>query len=244
MKNLFFKKEIVEQDEQLKANPIHYERINFFKDFKNNGYVKKVLCLYEDNSDVIYFNDRDRTEIPCIDKEIFIISNYDHEKMIDTYTLIQTDFSIPINYKILMVENSEDCHTNFTNPKYEIYKYIRENKLVEIKDKPIMKKPQIDFGYGSIIVEILGSLKTATKENKEYAKNEFYDLILKNVNLSEEYKKGVDRIKNERTIFIRVKNRAMMYLDIIFNGYDKDTITINEAFSIGKKYQDNYYYNI
>lgn len=33
-------------DKQIKINNIHYERINFFKDFKNNGYVKKnTLCL-------------------------------------------------------------------------------------------------------------------------------------------------------------------------------------------------------
>lgn len=41
------------------SNFIKYERVNFFKDFKINGYVKKVLYLYKDpniNPDVVYFN--------------------------------------------------------------------------------------------------------------------------------------------------------------------------------------------
>lgn len=189
----------------------------------------------------MYFNDRSRTEVPCIDNEIFIISNYDHENKINTYTLVQIDFSIPIKFKILMSQNSEDCHTN---PKYEIYKYIRENKLVKIKDKPEMKRPQIDFGYGSIILEVLEILKISNEENKNYTKKEFYDLILENVKFSESYKESADSIQDEKTMYLRVKNRAMDYLDIIFDGYHKGSITIYQAFAIGKRYQENYYYNI
>lgn len=244
MENLLFKKKNVEQAEILKLNPIHYERINFFKDFKNNGYVKKVLCLYEDcryNADVTYFNDRDKTDIPCIDKEIFIISNYDHENKINTYTLVQMDFSIPIKYKILMSESLED---NSTNSKHEIYKYIRENKLVEIKDKPVMKNPQIDFGYGSIIIEILENLNKSSKENIKYKKDELFELILKNVRLSKSFIKSTDSMKHENTMNVRVKNRAMYYLDIIFDNCNEEVLTIYEVFKSGRKYQENYYYNI
>lgn len=247
MKNLIFKKKDLKQEEISQINSNHYERMNFFHYFKNNGYVKKVLCLYKDtqiNADVVYYNDRDMTEISCTDKEVFIISNYDHEKSINTYTLVQTDFTVPINFRVIMIENSEDCRINFTDPKYEIYKYIREHNLVEIKNKPIMKKPQIDFGYGSILVEILENLKTVIKENRTYNKNELYNLILENVNLSELYKEDINSVKDERTMLIRVKYRVMIYLDIIFNGYDKDVITIHEALAIGKKYQENYYYNV
>lgn len=60
-----------------KINNIKYERVNFFNYFKNNGYVKKILTMYEDESpaDAVFYNDRRaKTEIPCIDKEIFMNS--------------------------------------------------------------------------------------------------------------------------------------------------------------------------
>lgn len=236
----------VVKGELSKINSINYERINFFYYFKNNGCVMKVLCLYEDveiKSDVVYFKNIDKTEIPCINKEIFIILNH-KKNNIDTYTLIQTDFTIPIKFRVLMVKNSEEQYLNgFNNPK-DIYEYIRKNKLVEIKDKPAMKSPQIDFGYGSVIIEILESLKTDIKGNKEYNKDQFYDLILENVNLSEKYKKCIVNIEDEETMFGRIKFRAIKYINIIFNGYEKDIITIYEAFNIAQKYQENYYYNV
>ncbi|BAO05101.1 hypothetical protein CF067_17025 [Clostridium sporogenes] len=250
MLDSFFKKKNVEQGEPLKINPIHYERINFFKDFKNNGYVKKVICIYEDVRclpDVTYFNysnDRATTDISCIDKQIFIISDYDNENNTRTYTLVQTDFSIPIKYKVLMIKNSKDCDVNRTNPKYEIYKYIRNNNLVEIKDKPKIKQPQIDFGYGKIIIEVLEHLGTSNRESKIYNKNELFDLVLKNIGSSQYFMKCVDSIKDEETMNLRVKNRAMYYLNIIFDNCNKNTITIYEALSNGIKCQENYYYNI
>ena len=63
-----FKKKNIEQEEPLR-NIIHFERINFLNKFKNNGYVKKIICLYEDNTlneDGVYFNDRDMTEVACM----------------------------------------------------------------------------------------------------------------------------------------------------------------------------------
>lgn len=61
---------------------------------------------------------------------------------------------------------------------------------------------------------------------------------MENIYLSETYN------KSDKAMYLRVKNRANGYLDIIFNGYNKDMITIDEACIIGKKYQENYYYNI
>ncbi|ACA57411.1 hypothetical protein HYH96_17835 [Clostridium botulinum] len=46
MLNLFFQNKTIKKEEPLKIKPIHYQRINFFKYFKNNGYVKKIFCLY------------------------------------------------------------------------------------------------------------------------------------------------------------------------------------------------------
>nr|WP_032072503.1 hypothetical protein [Clostridium botulinum]BAP25763.1 hypothetical protein [Clostridium botulinum] len=249
MLNLFFQNKTIKKEEPLKIKPIHYQRINFFKYFKNNGYVKKILCLYEDVRcipDVAYFNysnDRATTDIPCIDKEIFIISNYDNENGIRTYTLVQTDFSIPIKYKVLMIKNSKDCDVNLTNPKYEIYEYIRNNNLVEIKDKPEIKQPQIDFGYGKIIIEVLDSLNKANKENKIYNKDELFHLILENIKLSKSFIKSFDSTEEERIMNIRVKHRVMYYLDIIF-GNCNNYLTICKALGKGKEYQENYYYNI
>lgn len=244
IKKLFSKRINLEQIKSLEFKPNHYERINFFKDFKNNGYTKRVLCLYEDlmlNSDVVYFNDRDMTEIPCIDKDVFIISNYNHKINVNTYTLVQVDFSIPIKYKILMSENTKDSSSN---PKYLIYKYIRENKLVEIKNEPEIKNPQIDFGYGEIIIEVLEGLNKSTNKGYQYDKNKLFDSILDNVTLSKSFIESADSINDERTMCIRTKNRAMQYLDIIFNVCNKDLITIDEALEAGKKCQENYHYNI
>ncbi|APR02626.1 hypothetical protein CLQ_13918 (plasmid) [Clostridium botulinum Af84] len=142
-----------------------------------------------------------------------------------------------------MIKNSKDCDVNLTNPKYEIYEYIRNNNLVEIKDKPEIKQPQIDFGYGKIIIEVLDSLNKANKENKIYNKDELFHLILENIKLSKSFIKSFDSTEEERIMNIRVKHRAMYYLDIIF-GNCNNYLTICKALGKGKEYQENYYYNI
>jgi len=245
MKKFLNRKHNTNKTEVLILNTIHYERVNFFKDFKNNGYVKRVLCLYSNvtiNSDVVYFNDRNKTEIPCIDNEIFIISNYDHEKKVNTYVLVQTDFSIPLKYKILMTKKSDNIIDR--NPKFEIYKYIRENNLVEIKDNPEIKKPQIDDGYGNIFVEVLESLNDSIKEKNKYNKDDLNDIILQNLKSSKSFMKSADSVEHERIMNIRTKHRVFDYLDIIFHFNGQDILSIQEALIIGKEYQKNYYYNI
>lgn len=136
-----------------------------------------------------------------------------------------------------MSKNSEEV-----NAKYEIYNYIKENNLVEIKESPISKEPQIDFGYGSIIVEVLQNLNESIKENKKYDKNELFKLILKNVSSSKSFIKNLETLKNKEVMTLRVKNRAMYYLDIIFG--DNETLSIYDAFNKCIKYQENYYYNV
>ncbi len=44
MLNLFFQNKTIKKEEPLKIKPIHYQRINFFKYFKNNGYVKRYFA--------------------------------------------------------------------------------------------------------------------------------------------------------------------------------------------------------
>lgn len=240
MLSLLFKKKNEEQGTTLESNPLKYKRINFFNDFKNIGYVQKVICMYEDVTsipDTVYFNysnDRATTDIPCIDKEIFIISDYNKENGVHTYTLVQIDFSMPIKYKVLI---SKDSATG-------LYKYIRENRLVEIKDNPAIKQPQIDFGYGKIVIEILDTLDTSDKNIKKYNETELFALILQNVKSSKYFMECTEDGNYEKIMYLRVKNKAMHYLDIIFDNCNKDILTINEALNYGKKYQNNYYYNI
>lgn len=233
--------------EDLTTNFPVYERINFLKYFKNNGYVKKVLCLYKDtrtNSDVVYYNDRDRTNIPCIDKDVFIISNYNHANNVDTYTLVQVDFSLPEKYKIIMSESASRGES-YGHPKSKLYEYIRENNLVEIKDKPEVKSPQIDFGYGKIVLEILEGLFISNSYTDNYDKKQLFDLILNNVELSKQFLESAKSIESKRTMKIRVKNRlSYYYLDIIFEVINKDKISISDAIYTVKRCQENYYYNI
>lgn len=221
-----------------------YERINFLKDFKNNGYTKKVICLYKNpdiNSDVVYYNDREMTSIPCINNDILILSNYDHKNHINTYTLIQVDFSLYCKYKIIMSE----VDTEFTYAaKLKLYKYIRENNLVEIKDNPEIKSPQIDFGYGTIIIEVLEGLLVSNIGNKKYTNNELSKMILENVELSKEFNKASDSINDKRVMKIRVRNRVDKYIRIIFTLSGSCELSLIDAIHNGKKGQENYYYNL
>ncbi|MFJ8528462.1 hypothetical protein [Bacillus sp. NPDC094106] len=219
----------------------HYERINFLKDFRNNGYVKKVLCVYEDvfYGDVVYYNNREKTDIPCIENDIFILSNY--KDGINTYTLVQIDFSIPSKYKILLQKDSKEV----THPKEELYEYIKMNHLVETKDKPTAKKPQIDLSYGSIFVDVLMNLNESHNDKLlRYNQENLFELIQDNAHLSNKYKKFESEFDNERTPKIRFDSRALNYIQIIFDNCNKEELTINELLIYALTYQENYYYNL
>lgn len=229
------------KDAKRKVVPPHYERINFLRDFKNNGYVKKVLCLYEGNSfvDVVYYNDREITEIPCLDKEIFIIANYDNR--VNTYTLVQMDFSIPLNYKILMIKDTRE----HLYPLKELYKYIRKEKLVEIKKGvPSIKQPQIDFCYGDMLIEVLEHLDLLNQAELLYHENELNELILKNVRLSKKFTEHENEFERKEIANIRFNNRVIVYINLIYYQCEKEKLTISEVLKYVKKYQRNYYYNL
>lgn len=236
------RREIVET-----VTSIHYERINFRVDFKNKGYVKKVLSLYEREGsgrtpnhfpdiDVVYYNNREQTNVPCLDKEILIISNYNEG--INTYTLVQTDFSIPTKYKILLIKNNRECSC----PKGDLFNYIRDCKLVEIKkERPLAKQPQIDDGYGSILVEILESLNP---KEVFYHENKLNELIMENASLSNMFLEFEREFKHRETASIRLNNRVRTHVNLIYSHSDKEELTIKEVLQLAKKYQENYYYNI
>lgn len=220
--------------------PQHYERINFRKDFKNNGYVKKVLCLYRHQiSDVVYYNDRDTTEVPCIDKEIFIISNYN---TLNSYTLVQIDFSIPLKYRVLMKKDSSESE----NPKGELYKYIRKHKLVEIRNKfPEEKQPQIDFDHGTMLIEVLEYLlsKESVQDTK-YHENILVSSVVNNRRYSIKYSNYENQFEYKKTGYIRFENRVKFFMSKIYNYSEKSELTIQEVLKISRKFQENYYYNI
>lgn len=225
-----------------------YERINFRKTFMNKGYVKKILCLYDNEaSDVVYFNEREMTNVPCIDKDIFIISDCCNEDMnfhpinpIRSYTLVQIDFSTPCYYKVLMVKNSIESN----DPKGDVYKYIRDNNLVEIKkESRNAKHPQIDFGYGNILVEILTNLRDKTKTVSIYSEKELNDLIYENRRYSPMYIEEEKHL-SEYTSQIRLKNHVAHYLRMVYEDHQMDSLHLQSVLTCVKKFQTNYYYNL
>jgi len=254
-----FSKKVVEL-EPIKYTPIHYERINFLNTFKHNGYTKRILNVYDYKchtaSDVVYFNNRAMTDIACTDKELFILSNYDHDININTYTLVQTDFSLPDKLKILMVQSEN----GFDHPdgsskggKHLLYKYLEENQMLETKSLPI-KSPQIDDGYGTIMLEIFEALK---ENGAKYSKEELLALLLENANLSKKFLKAVKSANDadcvgkrigfdsdyERSMLIRTENRSGNFLEIIFANHEVEKLTIEEVCMYTKEYQENYIYN-
>lgn len=97
----------------------------------------------------------------------------------------------------------------------------------------------IDFGYGSIVVEIIENLEILIKEIKRYKEKDLFDLILENVESSKLY---IDNSIDKETMTLRFKNRLMKYLDIIYG--TSDELTISEALFNAKNYQENYLYNL
>lgn len=240
-----FKWKNIKRKEVVANAPIRYERINFRKDFKNNSYVKKILCLYErdiettrnlaSERDVLYYNDRTQTEIPCIDKEILIISDFQNGSR---YILVQTDFSLPNKYKILMIKNSKEC----SNPKDDLFNYIRKEKLVEIKEeRPEKKQPQIDNGYGNILMEVLESLNMYEETLDEDRLN---NLIMENKHLSNRFVAFEKELNSKVASDSRFGNHSRGFVRLIYAHSSKKELTIKEVLLIARQFQTNYYYNL
>lgn len=235
------------RNRKLFNTPIHYERINILKDFKNNGYVKKVLSLYyEGGSDDVYYTDRETTEIPCIDKEILIISDYNDG--VNTYTLVQIDFSLPKKYRKLMsckYKQNNSMSLKFSL-KRKIYEYIRKNRLVELRFREsINKQPQIDLGYGTMLLEILESIsKIDESQNTFYSETDFIELIANNLLLSKSLVELGETFDEKETIKFRFNNRLETYTHLVFINSNKEKLTLKCILDKVKLYQNNYYYNL
>lgn len=229
--------------------PIRYERVNFLKEFEIiNGYVMKVLCLYEESNleDGVYFNKREITDIPCIDKEIFILGSYNDN--FNTYTLLQIDFSMPSNYKILMSLSIEkEIGSKRVNSKKELFDYIRDYNLVEIRSgKPEKKQPQIEPLWGSLLIETIKRLQELSQSEVEvsYHYDKMEQLIMDNAPYSDIYKNYESQFESNRTATIRLRNRITSSLGKVFICSGKDSLTYKELFEIIDKCQENYHYNL
>lgn len=226
-----------------KGQPIQYERINFFKEFNNTGQVEKVLSLIETKykpyfeCDVFNYDDRERTEIPCVDKEVFIVCDFANG--VNTYTLVQVDFSISSKLKILTVSDSKKSK----NPKEEIYKFMAKNGLVQVKTEGMYsKKPQIDKGFGSMFIQILEGL--IKKENKGYQQEELLQLLLDNTSLSVDYGKVSAHFGSKEMFKQRFEQRSIKYLELIYSNAKSDVVALSEVINLAKEYKKNYDYNL
>lgn len=226
-----------------KGQPIQYERINFLKEFKNNGHVEKVLSLIETKHkpyfecDVFNYDDRERTEIPCIDKEVFIVCDFTNG--VNTYTLVQVDFSISSKLKVLTVSDSKKSK----NPKAEMYKFMAKNGLVHVKTGGMpTKKPQIDQSFGTMFIQVLEGL--IKKENKSYQQEELLQLLLNNTSLSVDYVKVSAHFDSKEMFKQRFEQRSIKYLDLIYSNAKSDVIALYEILNLAKEYKKNYDYNL
>lgn len=234
---------------RMSKSPIRYERVNFLKEFEIiNGYVMKVLCLYEESNleDCVYFNKREITDIPCIDKEVFILGSYNDN--FNTYTLLQIDFSMPSNYKILMSLSIEkEVASKKVNSKKELFDYIRDYNLVEIRSgKPEKKQPQIEPLWGSLLIETIERLQELSQSEVEvsYPYDKMEQLIMDNAPYSDIYKNYESQFESNRTATIRLRNRITSSLGRVFICSGKDSLTYKEMFKIIDKCQENYHYNL
>lgn len=225
-----------------KGQTIQYERINFLKEFNNKGHVEKVLSLTETKRkpyfecDVFNYEDRERTEIPCINNEVFIVCDYTNGTNI--YSLVQVDFSISSKLKVLMVSDSKKSK----NPKADLYKYMDENGMVQIKVGESSKKPQIDQSFGDMFIEVLEGL--IKKENRGYQQEELLKLLLDNTSLSANYVKVSAHFGSQGMFKERFKQRSDKYLDLIYSNAKSGVITLYEVLNLAKEYKKNYDYNL
>lgn len=232
---------------------IHYETINFFNDFRHNGYVLKVLSISKfGHIRGFYYNDRAMTEVPCIDDEIFIISNHNHENKINTYTLIQIDFSIDKKYKILLQKDTNDIkNTENHSPKKLLEKYILENGLVEVTVIP-PKGFQIEDGMGNVLQEVFENLLA---DKRMYTEKELFQILLNNIDLSKTYQDKVkvekerkkDKIyasKDDLASHRRIRAMSRITLDMIFDIDKPNKMTIEYVLMWLKRGKENYHYNI
>lgn len=186
---------------------LKYERINFAKFFRNNGYVKKILYVYNEEVDGVYYNNKEKREIPCCDGEVFITSHSSYEEKKSIYNLVRVDFSIPKKLCVLMSSND----------KTDLFECIKREKLVEIKEKNELEYKDILGGYEEIFLEILDELiKKDEEKNKTYNQDEIVELIVDNTNLSTEIKKYSEDEELRMTLKIRIKNRAKLFTEHIF----------------------------
>lgn len=227
--------------------PIHYERVNFLNEFEvSNGYVMKVLCIYEESNfeDGVYYNNREIADIPCVDKEIFIVSNYNDN--FNTYILLQIDFSMPSNYKILMSLSIEkEMARKKVNSKKVLLEYLRDENLVEIlSGKPKKKAPQIEPLWGSLLIEIIERLQKLCHSEVSYQYDKMEQLILDNAPYSDIYKNYESQFESNHTATIRLRNRITHSLGRVFIFSEKDLLTYKEMLEIIDKCQENYHYNL
>lgn len=236
----------MKQKKTIKQKPTYpiYEIINFYHDFKNNGYVRKFLYFFQDQGTVPgtrseYYNNREMTEVPCVDGDIIVVSHY--ELTVNTYTLIKMDFSKKKKYQVLKT---------LVRKKHEqvgFESYILANNLIEVKSRPEEKKqPHIDFGYGQMTLEIIEYLTTASSEHLPVNKKLAELLIKKNTFRSDSLEKSIVTMgePSREGELIRFKHRTSFILDTLFDDDEEVAYSFAELLATGKQYQQNYKENI
>ena len=111
-----------------------YELLNLYFEFKNNGLIRKVLK----NGDYEIFKDKERTRIPCLENDYFIISDIiEHTKTkekIEFCTLIKIDYNKDKKYKNIFECDSLSAKNNgYKNPLDMIENYIKINAAENIE---------------------------------------------------------------------------------------------------------------
>lgn len=118
--------------------------INFHKDFKNTGYVRKIhtiqrkKCITGDTFHIgssTFFIKDERTHIPCYDKDILVLSDYFtdsymtfHNKLI----LIECDFSLPKKYKILCIKEAPYNTTHISQLESQLARTLEHHPNINI----------------------------------------------------------------------------------------------------------------
>lgn len=234
---------------------LEYRRLNIYNAYRDyNGYVFKVIGVFDDNIEGEYYNDHKKTYVPVLNGDYLILSKYVNEPKITNrasyYKLLFIDFSLSNNIREIMTIKEN---------KYTIYEYLTSNNLVGTVTPEYTSLFQIEK---TLVEYFKNFVNLHFDKNKSYSTDDISSVLNRNIyykdkiyTLDEYYLQHNSFSESESSYqeyirhcdmldAFRLSKRLVDKISIIFELSNRSFLTINEMIHYAEVCSYNYEYNL